>query len=460
MGQSERSRDMATKVLLCALLGSAASKPVAEADLRFTRSAEAEAKAKAEPDAEALRPFAYSSPSGAVSFSLGGAAPSVASAAPLVSSVGHHSVAHATIPFTAHQPVLASAIRHSAAPVVAPAAPFTTHQHVASVAPVLASSAPFTAHQPVSAVAHQSVSPAVVASPFVAHQQRLAPVAAHHAVVATAAPFTAHQPVSAGLTSNLVNVAATPVTHHAAHIARPIAHTASHVAHPVSLPALTHTAHVARPVVTHASHGPTHFTHPAIHASHIARPVVHGPIYRSGIALHGKPFTAFNKEDSEDKEEGGDEEERSSGLTYFKFANKEEEEEEKEEETEEEERSARVIEDTSEVFNDIDLEETSQNLIVDTEDLNEVSEQQLEVEGRTVEEVSSTTTSATTTTTMAPTDILQKVKEELGEEPKISVEEDVLVVKSEGEDETIIAVPVKKIQQLIDALEILKVFFV
>ena len=62
---------------------------------------------------------------------------------------------------------------------------------------------------------------------------------------------------------------------------------------------------------------------------------------------------------------------------------------------------------------------------------------------------------------MAPTDnILQKVKEELGEEPKISVEEDVLVVKSEGEDETIIAVPVKKIQQLIDALEILKVFFV
>merc|ERR1711910_59699 len=438
MGQSERSRDMATKVLLCALLGSAASKPVAEADLRFTRSAEAEAEAKAEPDAEALRPFAYSSPSGAVSFSLGGAAPSVASAAPLVSSVGHHSVAHATIPFTAHQPVLASAIRHSAAPVVAPAAPFTTHQHVASVAPVLASSAPFTAHQPVSAVAHQSVSPAVVASPFVAHQ-----------------------PVSAGFTSNLVNVAATPVTHHTTHIARPIAHAASHVAHPVSLPALTHTAHVARPVVTHASHGPTHFTHPAIHASHIARPVVHGPIYRSGIALHGKPFTAFNKEDSEDKEEGSDEEERSSGLTYFKFANKEEEEEEeKEEETEEEERSARVIEDTSEVFNDIDLEEASQNLIVDPEDLNEVSEQQLEVEGRTVEEVSSTTTSATTTT-MAPTDsILQKVKEELGEEPKISVEEDVLVVKSEGEDETIIAVPVKKIQQLIDALEILKVFFV
>merc|ERR1711910_201805 len=303
MGQSERSRDMATKVLLCALLGSAASKPVGEADLRFTRSAEAEAEAKAEPDAEALRPFAYSSPSGAVSFSLGGAAPSVASAAPLVSSVGHHSVAHATIPFTAHQPVLASVARHSVAPVVAPAAPFTTHQHVASVAPVLASSAPFTAHQPVSAVAHQSVSPAVVASPFVAHQQRLAPVAAHHAVVATAAPFTAPQPVSAGLTPSPLNVAATPVTHHAAHIARPIAHTASHVAHPVSLPALTH---------------------PAIHAAHIARPVVHGPIYRSGIALHGKPFTAFNKEDSEDKEEGGDEEERSSGLTYFKFANKEE----------------------------------------------------------------------------------------------------------------------------------------
>ena len=43
---------------------------MAEADLRFSRSAEAEANA--EPDAEALRPFAYSSPAGAVSFSLGG----------------------------------------------------------------------------------------------------------------------------------------------------------------------------------------------------------------------------------------------------------------------------------------------------------------------------------------------------------------------------------------------------
>ena len=42
----------------------------------------------------------------------------------------------------------------------------------------------------------------------------------------------------------------------------------------------------------------------------------------------------------------------------------------------------------------------------------------------------------------------------------ISVEEDVLVLKSEGEKETIIAVPVQKIQQLIDALEVLKVFFV
>ena len=58
------------QVLLYALLGTATSKPVAEADLRFSRSADAEAKA--EPDAEALRPFAYSSPAGAVSFSLGG----------------------------------------------------------------------------------------------------------------------------------------------------------------------------------------------------------------------------------------------------------------------------------------------------------------------------------------------------------------------------------------------------
>ena len=58
------------QVLLCALLATATSKPVAEADLRFSRSADAEAKA--EPDAEALRPFAYSSPAGAVSFSLGG----------------------------------------------------------------------------------------------------------------------------------------------------------------------------------------------------------------------------------------------------------------------------------------------------------------------------------------------------------------------------------------------------
>ena len=57
---------------MCALLGTATSKPVAEADLRFARSAEAEAEAKAEPDADALRPFAYSSPAGAVSFSLGG----------------------------------------------------------------------------------------------------------------------------------------------------------------------------------------------------------------------------------------------------------------------------------------------------------------------------------------------------------------------------------------------------
>ena len=60
-----------SQVLLCALLGSATSKPVAEADLRFARSAEAEAESKAEADADALRPFAYSSPAGAVSFSLG-----------------------------------------------------------------------------------------------------------------------------------------------------------------------------------------------------------------------------------------------------------------------------------------------------------------------------------------------------------------------------------------------------
>merc|ERR1712181_38438 len=135
--------------------------------------------------------------------------------------------------------------------------------------------------------------------------------------------------------------------------------------------------------------------------------------------------------------------------------------EEEEKEAEEEERSARLIEDnTSEVLNDLNLEETSQDLIVNPE--TEVID--LEVERRTFEEVSPTTTSATTTTaaaTMTPTaSIVEKVKEELGEAPKITLEEDVLVVKSEGEDETIIAVPVKKIQQLIDALEVLKVFFV
>merc|ERR1712203_148514 len=164
---------------------------------------------------------------------------------------------------------------------------------------------------------------------------------------------------------------------------------------------------------------------------------------------------AFNKgasEDKEEEEEESDEEERSSGLTYYKLADTEAEEVE-----EEEERSARVIEETSEVLNDLTLEETSQNLIVNPEE-------ELEVEGRTFEEVSSTTTSATTTAaaTMTPTaSIVEKVKEELGvEAPEISVEEDVLVVKSEGEDETIIAVPVQKIQQLIDALEVLKVFFV
>merc|ERR1712203_624845 len=131
---------------------------------------------------------------------------------------------------------------------------------------------------------------------------------------------------------------------------------------------------------------------------------------------------AFNKgasEDKEEEEEESDEEERSSGLTYYKLADTEAEEVE-----EEEERSARVIEEASEVLNDLTLEETSQNLIVNPEE--EVTE--LEVEGRTFEEVSSTTTSATTTAaaTMTP----------------------------------IIAVPVQKIQQLIDALEVLKVFFV
>ena len=186
---------------------------------------------------------------------------------------------------------------------------------------------------------------------------------------------------------------------------------------------------------------------------------MHGPIYRSGIALHGSPFTAFSKGASEDKEEEekeeeSDEEERSSGLTYYKLADTEEKVEEVEEE---EERSARVIEDTSEVSNDLTLEETSQNLIVNPEE--EVAE--LEVEGRTVEEVASTTTSATTTAMTPTASIVEKVKEELGvEAPEISVEEDVLVVKSEGDDETIIAVPVQKIQQLIDALEVLKVFFV
>merc|ERR1711971_1471702 len=228
------------------------------------------------------------------------------------------------------------------------------------------------------------------------------------------------QPVSAGLTSSLANVAhhaASPVTHHAAHIARPVAHAATHVAQPVvSLPALTHSTHVARPVLTHAGHAAgSHFTHPAIHASHIARPVVHGPIYRSGIALHGSPFTAFNKEASAEVSE---EEERSTGLTYYRLDNKEEEEKE----AEEEERSARLIEDnTSEVLNDLTLEETSQDLIVNPE--TEVID--LEVEGRTFEEVSSTTTRATTAAaTMTPTaSIVEKVKEELGEAPKITLEE-------------------------------------
>merc|ERR1719430_184674 len=212
---------MATKVLLCALLGTAMSKPVAEADLRLTRSAEAEAKA--EPDADALRPFAYSSPAGAVSFSLGAAAPTVASASPLVSSVGHHSVAHSTLPFTAHQPVAASAVHHAVAPVVASAAPFTAHQpvvasvahHAVAPAAVVASAAPFTAHQPVASVAHHSVAPVLASSapftahqpvaavaqhsvashtPFIAHRQHLAPVAAHHAVAQVGADHPPHRP--------------------------------------------------------------------------------------------------------------------------------------------------------------------------------------------------------------------------------------------------------------------------
>merc|ERR1712066_909656 len=199
------------------------------------------------------------------------------------------------------------------------------------------------------------------------------------------------------------------------------------------------------------------FTHPAIHAGHIARPVVHGPIYRSGIALHGEPFTAFNKDDSaEEEEEGDDEEERSarviednSGLTFFRFPNKVEKEAVSEKEEEEEENNIELV-------NDLSLEETSQDLTINLED---VAEQ--EFEEVSTSSTSTTATTTRTTTTMTPTaSIVEKVSEHLGEEPDISVEEDVLVVKSEGEKETIIAVPVQKIQQLIDALEVLKVFFV
>merc|ERR1711928_204670 len=89
-------------------------------------------------------------------------------------------------------------------------------------------------------------------------------------------------------------------------------------------------------------------------------------------------------------------------------------------------------------------EETSQDLTINLEE--NVAEQEFEEVS-----TSSTTTTATTTrttTTMTPTaSIVEKVSEHLGEEA-------VLVVKSEGEKETIIAVPVQKIQQLIDALEV------
>ena len=186
--------------------------------------------------------------------------------------------------------------------------------------------------------------------------------------------------------------------------------------------------------------------------------MVHGPIYRSGIALHGEPFTAFNKDDSaEEEEESDDEEERSarviednSGLTFFRFPNKVEKETVSEKEEEEEENNIELV-------NDLSLEETSQDLTINLEE--DVAEQ--EFEEVSTSSTSTTATTTRTTTTMTPTaSIVEKVSEHLGEEPDISVEEDVLVVKSEGEKETIIAVPVQKIQQLIDALEVLKVFFV
>merc|ERR1739844_125222 len=44
MGQSDTRTDMAAKVMLCALLGTAASMPTAEGDLRLARSFEAEVK--------------------------------------------------------------------------------------------------------------------------------------------------------------------------------------------------------------------------------------------------------------------------------------------------------------------------------------------------------------------------------------------------------------------------------
>ena len=142
--------------------------------------------------------------------------------------------------------------------------------------------------------------------------------------------------------------------------------------------------------------------------------------------------------------------EDNSGLTFFRFPNKVEKEAVSEKEEEEEENN-------NELVNDLSLEETSQDLTINLEE--DVAEQ--EFEEVSTSSTSTTATTTRTTTTMTPTaSIVEKVSEHLGEEPDISVEEDVLVVKSEGEKETIIAVPVQKIQQLIDALEVLKVFFV
>ena len=57
------------QVLLCALLGTTLSKPLAEPDERIPRSAKADAEANADADPQL---FGYSSPSGSVSFGFGG----------------------------------------------------------------------------------------------------------------------------------------------------------------------------------------------------------------------------------------------------------------------------------------------------------------------------------------------------------------------------------------------------